>query len=94
MKITTDLKNIKTALDLAKVAVYGEREDDYGPVWDDMARVAKLWSAILDTNVKPEQVPLCMIALKLSRLCFSLKEDSIVDVAGWAEVLHRLTKGR
>lgn len=83
-----------TILDKAKTAVYGDREATYGPAFEDMDRIAKMWTAILGSHVDAEDVPLCMIALKLSRLKFSLKEDSIVDIAGYAAVLERVIKGR
>lgn len=85
-----------TILDEAKELVYGPREDDYGDAFNDMDRVAKMWSAILDTRVTAEQVPLCMIAIKISRLCHAFKRDSLVDIPGWSAVLEKViaTRGK
>jgi hypothetical protein len=82
----------ETILDKARNAVFGDRMTDYGPVKADMVRIAQMWSAILGFPIQPFQVPMCMIALKLSRLTYSLKDDSIVDVAGWAAVLEQAIK--
>jgi len=72
-------------LDEAKALVYGDRNDSYGHPFDDFSRTAKLWSVILGTEVKPEQVALCMIAVKISRLCQSpAHRDSVIDAAGYA----------
>lgn len=65
--------------------VHGDRNTSYGPPLDDFARTAKMWGAILGVEVQPEQVPLCMIALKISRQCHRPKRDNMVDIAGYAE---------
>lgn len=68
-------------------AVAGQRYDDYGDPLPQFARVAKMWSAIIDCDVTPRQVLLCMIALKLAREENSHKWDNIVDIAGYAVIL-------
>ena len=83
----------QTALDVAKSLVHGDRNADYGHPLDDFTRTAKMWSAILGIEVKPEQVPLMMICVKLSRLTNDItKRDSIIDVAGYAETLDMVLK--
>lgn len=47
-----------------------------------------MWSVILDFEVKPEHIPLCMIAAKISRECHSPKQDNRIDIAGYAETLE------
>ena len=37
--------------------------------------------------MEPEQVPLCMIAVKISRECHEPKRDNMIDIAGYAETL-------
>lgn len=74
--------------------VYGERNRQYGEPLEDLGRTAKLWSAILGVEVTAEQVALCMIALKISRLCYAYQPDSTNDLAGYAEVLHRIVEER
>lgn len=86
----TPLLPTGTILDEAKAVVYGRAEKEYGDPYDDFNRIAKMWSAILGVGVSPDQVPICMIALKLSRLCHGMKRDTIVDIAGWAATIERL----
>jgi hypothetical protein len=63
------------------------RNSAHGPLEPCFRRTAQLWSTLLSTDVYPEQVAACMIAFKLSRLCFSPDHvDSWVDVAGYGAI--------
>jgi hypothetical protein len=65
--------------------VHGDRGDAYGPPGEDFTRTAVIMSTILGVEVRPEQVPLLMIAVKLSRLVKSpQKRDSVSDICGYA----------
>ena len=81
---------LKTAEDL----VGGDRGQDYGHPADDFEKTSKIWSAILGCKVSPEQVALCMIGVKISRLCNSYKEDSVIDIAGYARTLQMVHEYR
>lgn len=81
---------LKTAEDL----VGGDRGQDYGHPFKDFSVTAKIWSAILGCDVSPEQVALCMIGVKISRLCHSYKDDSCVDIAGYARTLQMVHEYR
>ena len=80
----------QTILDEAKALVWGDRQRDYGHPREDFARSAALMSAILGAEVRTDQVPLLMIAVKVSRLCERYKRDSVVDLAGYAATLERV----
>jgi hypothetical protein len=61
------------------------RDEVYGDPLTNHQRIAEMWSAILDVDVRPEEVVLCMIAVKMSRLCrVPDHEDSWIDIAGYA----------
>lgn len=66
----------------------GERRKDYGGVVDFGRRAAMAWSAILNSEVTPEQVYLCMIAYKAVREANAPKRDNLVDVCGYARVIE------
>lgn len=79
-----------TVLDEAKRVVYNDRAQDYGHPLDECRRIAAFWTVILGVEVKTEQVPLCMIAMKLSRQMNRHKKDNAVDMAGYAECVQRI----
>lgn len=73
--------------------VHGDRGENYGHPVDDFTRIGRMWAAILDMpDVTPEQVGLCMIALKLSREANLPKRDNRVDIAGYAETLDMIAQ--
>ena len=81
--------------DEAKRIVHGDRGGNYGHPWDDFSRSAAMWTPILGVEVTPEQVAMCLVAVKLSRLVETPgHHDSVVDVAGYAECLGMVQERR
>jgi hypothetical protein len=78
----------QTILDEAAQLVNGDRQRDYGHPKDNLARIASLWSGILDRPVTAKEVGLCMVALKLAREVATPKRDNIVDAAGYLRMLE------
>jgi len=79
-------------LDLANSAVGGKRGDHYGHQLDDFTRSAQMISGLLGHPVKPSDIPLIMICIKLSRQKNQYKADNLVDIAGCAltaEMVHK-----
>lgn len=62
-----------------------ERGADYGHPKEDFTRTAGLWSAYLGIEVRPEDVPMMMILLKVSRQKHKHKMDNLDDIQGYAE---------
>ena len=65
----------------------GARQESYGHPADDYAKVAQMWSAILGTEVTPQQAIMCMICIKISRELNLPSRDNRVDMAGYANCL-------
>jgi hypothetical protein len=72
----------------AESLVTGERRQDYGEAARSFASLATMWSTLLgldDAPLTPQQVALCLAALKLWRCSTSPGSmDSWVDLAGYA----------
>ena len=69
------------------VDIVKQRGEDYGSILENHPRISRLWSVLLDTEVTPEQVALCMIAVKQARLMeTSNHNDSWQDILGYALV--------
>jgi len=84
-----------TILDTAKGLIYGDREKDYGKTSDNFKDIAKGWEVITKATITPEQVGLMMAWLKICRAnkdnCE--KQDSLVDLAGYAGCIEKIKKG-
>lgn len=88
--------NIKpeSILQEADRLVSTDRGKDYGHPFDDFSRTAKMWSGIFGIDVRPEQVPLAMICVKISRETNKPKTDNLVDIAGYAKTLDMVNQRR
>lgn len=78
---------------LSKAAelVAKERQDEYGPVGENLARIAAMWGAYLGVRLAPHDVAALMVLLKVSRIAYAPKTDSWVDVAGYAAIGEELS---
>jgi hypothetical protein len=73
--------------------VVARRRHEYGPPAEHFMQVARRWSLTLGTTVRPEQVILCLLDLKVARLAHDPRHrDSLVDLIGYSVVLHELVR--
>ena len=76
--------------------MFNDRQENYGHPSRNFARIARLWNAYLqgyysDVNISNEDVAIMMILMKVARLIETPDhEDSIVDIAGYAEAYARM----
>jgi len=78
-------------LRLAEELVTGDRDHQHGPAHANMARIAKFWTAYLsftdsEFEVTPSDVCAMMILLKVSRLSNRFRDDTFIDIAGYASL--------
>jgi hypothetical protein len=89
------LETDETILQEADRIVAGDRGSSYGHPYDDFTRTGRMWGAILGTpDVSPEQVGLCMVALKVSREVNRHKRDNLVDIGGYAKTVDLVVQER
>lgn len=78
-------------LDKAKSLIYGDRAQAYGEYSVEAERLARMWGAFLQVDIRPEQVPAMMVLLKLARLSNDpAHQDSWIDIAGYAGCAGKL----
>lgn len=80
----------ESALLEAHRLVHGDRGHNYGHPIEDFQRTANIWNVLFGGKAdgspfEPHDVPLAMIAVKLSRETHIPKRDNRVDIAGYAE---------
>ena len=62
----------------------GDRDKNYGTPLVNHQRIATIWSVILEKEITPSQVALCMAGVKMARLIESPNHlDSFVDGAAY-----------
>jgi hypothetical protein len=71
--------------------IVAQRRQQYGPPAEHFERVARRWSSTIGTAVRPEQVLLCLIDLKVVRLAHDPgHRDSLIDLIGYSVLLQEL----
>lgn len=86
----------ETILDAAKRLTSNDRQADYDHPTPNHERIAALWNAYLAIRkdsrspISAADVATMMILLKIARNVFKPKEDSIIDIAGYARCLAKI----
>lgn len=79
-------------LEEAHRLTHGERDKNYGTPFENHLRIAKMWSVILEKEITPSQVALCMAAVKIARLIETPDHlDSFVDGCGYLAISGELS---
>jgi len=89
------MTNVRTeTLEEASKLINGDRQANYGTPQENFDRIAKGWSVLLETDVTPEMVALCMAWLKMARLVNGPHHDSYVDGCGYMALASELSEGK
>lgn len=81
-------------LDTAKAAVTADRQATHGAPEDTFGLIARLWSARLGINLRPDQVAVMLIDLKTARAWGNPGHaDNWIDMAGYAACGAELSEG-
>ena len=65
-----------------------EKEREYGPFKESMQKAALVASELCNKKITTEDFYKCMIALKISRMAYNLKEDTLLDAVGYIAALN------
>ena len=78
-------------LEQAKVLINGDRAVDYGAALTNHQRIAALWSAYSCRTYSPVDVAMMMMLVKIARTMYHSKDDSFIDMAGYAALAYEMS---
>lgn len=76
----------------AEELVNKDRQADYGSPLDHFMDVSVAVSALIGKTLTPQDCIMVMLVIKLSRENNKHKEDNLVDICGYSEILNRFYK--
>lgn len=79
-----EVRQAEDILEEALRITKGDRQNQYGPVDQDFARTAKMWSALKGIEFSTTDIAMFQICIKLSRETHQKKRDNWTDIAGYA----------
>lgn len=65
-----------------------EKERQYGPFDQSMEKAASIASELCNKVITTEDFYKCMISLKISRMAYNLKEDTLLDTVAYIAALN------
>tara|TARA_R110000868_G_C10787751_1_gene756041 strand:- start:459 stop:749 length:291 start_codon:yes stop_codon:yes gene_type:complete len=73
--------------------INGARAKDYGDAYLNHMRIADFWNSYLDHDIKilPTDVAVMMMLVKIARLMNEYKDDSFVDICGYAALAGEMS---
>ncbi len=69
-----------------------EKEREYGPFEESMEKAASVASVLCNKEITTEDFYKCLIALKISRMAYNLKEDTMLDSVAYIAALDNYSK--
>jgi hypothetical protein len=95
-----DILPARSAISEADDIIYGDRESTYGRPDKNLRLIADLWQSYLDgrfaephamsPNIKPSDVAIMMVLLKIARHANKYTRDNIVDGIGYFALVDRI----
>ncbi len=64
-----------------------EKERQYGPINESIAKAARVASELTNKDISTEDFYKCLIALKISRMAYNTKKDTMLDCVGYISAL-------
>lgn len=70
-----------------------EKERMYGPFNEGMERAAMIASGATGKTITPQDMYMCLVALKLSRQSYNHKEDNLLDAVAYLASYNNYENG-
>ena len=67
-----------------------EKDREYGPFVESIKRAATIATQMCNIEITPEIFCKCLIALKLGRLKFNIKDDTLLDAVAYIDGLQKI----
>jgi hypothetical protein len=64
-----------------------EKQRQYGPIDESIAKAARVASELTNKDITTEDFYKCLIALKISRMAYNTKKDTMLDCVGYIAAL-------
>jgi len=71
-----------------------EKQRQYGPFDESMAKAARVASELCNKHISTEDFYKCMVALKISRMAYNTKEDTMLDAVAYISALDEYNKNK
>ncbi len=73
--------------------INGDRKEDYGDAYLNHMRIAEFWNNYLDHEIKitPTDAAMMMLLVKVARLVHAYKDDSFIDICGYAAIAGEMS---
>ncbi len=88
--------NRDQCLEQAQQLINGDRKSDYGDAYLNHQRIADLWTIYLSRSaaieLSPTDVAVMMMLLKIARVMNQHKDDSYVDICGYAALAAEMSQ--
>jgi len=88
--------NRDKCLEQAQQLINGDRKSDYGDAYLNHLRIADLWTIYLSRSaaieLSPTDVAVMMMLLKIARVMNQHKDDSYVDICGYAALAAEMSQ--
>ena len=69
-----------------------EKTREYGPFDESMTKAAIIASELCNKHISTKDFYKCLIALKMSRMAYNLKEDTLLDAVAYIGALDNYNK--
>lgn len=70
-----------------------EKQRQYGPINESITKAARVASELTNKDITTEDMYKCLIALKISRMAYNIKKDTMLDCVGYIAALDSFKNG-